>query len=425
VGGYAATGDGGDWYRLGQVDTGSTISLAVSQPTGSGLSPVLGIHDVTGTLVAGGTAGATLSYAVGAGDAGVYYAQLSAEAGTEGLFSQYLLQVDVSDTLAPTVVSTSLGTEGEVRTAVLDRFTVTFSEDMAPATVNDVGNLDLREAGSDGTFDTADDDHYTLADTGYTAGVSAEYLISDGPLQPGSYRLTVSTGLTDRAGNPLASEFVRTLTVSALPGSTIENRSNDTQATATSLAFVEDPVGLKWAAGRGNLSSDGDVDYWSFSGTAGDLMSFAVETPGSWSPAIEYRIHKPDGGQLDGLNLFSPGRGQTSPKTLPLGGLYTIYVGSPWGVPYSGEYQLRIDTVTPPLQMESENNDTVGNADVLALSPGNPGHQVAEVGGYAATGDGGDWYRLGQVDTGSTISLAVSQPTGSGLSPVLGIHDVT
>src|SRR5262249_51207151 len=179
-----------------------------------------------------------------------YYARVTAAAGSNGLLSQYVLAFDLADTLPPTVAGTSLPAEGGTTAAVVDRFSLTFSEDMAPDTVNNVANFDLRSAGPDDTFGTPDDVRYTLAAPGYTAGTTVQYRITDGPLQPGRYRLTVSTALTDRAGNPLASPFVRIFTAAALPGFTLENRNNDTPATATPLTLTESPAGLRAAFGQ-------------------------------------------------------------------------------------------------------------------------------------------------------------------------------
>src|SRR4029077_13485010 len=120
--------------------------------------------------------------------------------------------------------------------AVLDRFSLSFSEDMNASTVNNAGNLDLREAGQDHTFGTVDDVLYHLASYGYTSGLSASYRVTDGPLQPGSYRLTVGTGLTDRGGIALASPFVRTFTMAGLSPYILENRLNDAPGLATSLS---------------------------------------------------------------------------------------------------------------------------------------------------------------------------------------------
>src|SRR5262249_3322341 len=142
--------------------------------------------------VATSAAGATtLSYVIPGGADGTYYARLTAAAGTNGLFSQYLLSIDIVDTVAPTITGdTLLPAQGTTSTGIVDRFTLPFSEDMAPATVNNPANYDLRSAGPDNNFDTADDVLYTVASPGYGSGLaSGLYRVSDGPLQPGSYRL--------------------------------------------------------------------------------------------------------------------------------------------------------------------------------------------------------------------------------------------
>lgn len=164
-----ATGDGGDFYSLGTLTAGTAITLNESQPATSGLSGVLAILDSAGKAVATSAAGATnLGYTLPTGSDGKYYARVTAAAGTAGLLSQYVLGVDVVDTVPPTVVAVSLPAEGTTASDVLDRFTVTFSKDMAPATVNDGTKVDLRGAGVDGQFDTADDLVYQLVSYGYT-----------------------------------------------------------------------------------------------------------------------------------------------------------------------------------------------------------------------------------------------------------------
>src|SRR5262249_8494810 len=74
----------------------------------------------------------------------------------------------------------------------------------------------------------------------------ASYRITDGPLQPGTYRLTLKTGLTDKSGNPLAAPYVRTFSAADLAPYVLESRSNDTSATAT-------PLGAAGAAFAGSF----------------------------------------------------------------------------------------------------------------------------------------------------------------------------
>ncbi|HEY9172909.1 MAG TPA: Ig-like domain-containing protein, partial [Verrucomicrobiae bacterium] len=127
----------------------------------------------------------------------------------------------------PTITSTSLGADGSTNQNVVDRFTLSFSTDMEPATVNNVANYEMRGAGPDGDFGTPDDvSSYALVAPGYSSGLSALFVINNGPLQPGWYRFTATTNLTDRAGNRLAANFVRTFWVLPRAGFTLENRDN-------------------------------------------------------------------------------------------------------------------------------------------------------------------------------------------------------
>ncbi|MBC8003592.1 MAG: pre-peptidase C-terminal domain-containing protein, partial [Opitutaceae bacterium] len=99
-----------------------------------------------------------------------------------------------------------------------------------------LNGFDLRAAGNDGLFGTADDQIYRFESYGYTGGLIASLRIVDGPLQPGNYRFTVTTAVQDRAGNNLAAAVVRFFTIATVPGFPIEGRNNDSFATATSLS---------------------------------------------------------------------------------------------------------------------------------------------------------------------------------------------
>ncbi len=124
-----------------------------------------------------------------------------------GLLAQYLLDITATSTLQPVVTGGSLPQDGTTSTDDIDRFTLTFNEDLSATSANDPTHYDLREAGPDGAFDTADDVLYAVANQAYSSGSSASYLLTDGPLQPGSYRLTVSD-LTDRFGNVQVMPYV-------------------------------------------------------------------------------------------------------------------------------------------------------------------------------------------------------------------------
>ncbi|MFN7140564.1 MAG: FG-GAP-like repeat-containing protein, partial [Limisphaerales bacterium] len=125
-------------------------------------------------------------------------------------------------------------------------------------------------------------------------------------------------------------------------------------------ALAEDPVGsgIRTGAGRGNLSSSSDVDYWSFTGRAGDRLVVASENVGNFShTGLRYRIERPDGVQVAefyGSAGSSNGSGQSAPVILPVSGTYYVRV-SEWNT-YSGEYRLRVTLAPSPWQLESEDN---------------------------------------------------------------------
>jgi hypothetical protein len=75
--------------------------------------------------------------------------------------------------------------------------------------------------------------------------------------------------------------------------------------------IADDPAGtgLRISAGRGNLSSTADVDYWTFSGLTGDRFFFATENPGNpSSSSLCYTIRRPDGQNL--VNFCTDGNGR-------------------------------------------------------------------------------------------------------------------
>src|SRR5205807_1925570 len=92
---------------------------------------------------------------------------------------------------------------------------------------------------------------------------------------------------------------------------------------------------------------------------------------------------------------------------------------------YEGEYRLRVTLVpSAGYQVESEYNDSLNNANTpgLALaSVSGVNHLQATIAGAIVTGDGGDYYYLGNLVGGTTISLKESQPSLSTLSEILTV----
>ncbi len=66
-----------------------------------------------------------------------------------------------------------------------------------------------------------------------------------------------------------------------------------------------------------------------------------------------------------GLPRRTKGRGATAPFEGAEG------KAPPYGRGFFTEHRLRVSTAVPPLQMENEENDSIGTADFLKLAAGN------------------------------------------------------
>jgi len=345
--------------------------------------------------------------------------ELSADALRDGLYRQYKLRVDLSDLVPPAVTGVNLPASGAETADITDRFTIEFSEDMLVTTVTNRASYELVEAGPDGMFGTADDAVYTVDNTGYSTGLSTSCVVADGPLQPGSYRLTIR-GLQDRAGNGLAAAFVRDFTVSDVPGYTLEDRDNDTAATATPLSQLQDGTGLILAGGRGKLAHSADADYWSLEGQTGQRLLLGIDVPGRpGGTQLRYRLFKPDGGQLLDYYPDHAGWGQAKLE-LPTNGVYTILVTRNYD--YFGEYRLTMILADLPVVMEQEDNGALSKANAMEfVSVGQTRH--AQAAGYIRFNNDLDYYSLGRLTNGSTLFVNARLPALSGLTPVVSVYD--
>ena len=282
--------------------------------------------------------------------------------------------------------------------------------------------FDLRTAGPDGLFDTADDVTYRLTHDTYSIGLTLGFYVADGPMQPGYYRFTATSSLKDRFGNSMNAPVVRYFTVADVPGYVMEARTNQTVAAATPLLSSEDPVGVKTAAGRGRLFDSGDVSYWSFTGTAGNLLSLAVEVPGRPSGArLHYEVLQPGGARIVDLYPdYSTSVAQSAPIVMATNGTYLLRV-----TPYDGyysEYRFRVTMTVPPIQMETEANDSLATANALTYTV-NSNLQNASVSGYVRTPTDLDYFNLGTVSNGFSIFLNVRTPFGSTLAPIVSVYN--
>ncbi len=332
-----------------------------------------------------------------------------------GLLGQYVLSIDEANTTSPTITATNLPAQGTTTTGFINQVTLGFSEDMNAAAVNNTANYVLVDGNGNA---------YHLSNPGYTSGTSATYQITDGPLQPGNYTLTIS-GLTDRMGNA-QNPFSLQFSVASLAGFTNQGRSSDNPATPTALTLTGDPAGtgLFVAGGRGALINNSDVDYWTFSGTSGNLLSIDTQnlnSPGS--SGLTYVVTEPNGSTtLTSFTTDSTGNAESAPIALPATGTYTISVHIYYG--YYGEYRFRVLSATPPLQLDKEPNNTIATADTLTLAAsGNS--QVANVAGTILTSSDLNYFNLGTIQAGYSVLISSQLTSTSPLSPVVSVYNAS
>jgi hypothetical protein len=159
VSGNITTSGDLDHFNLGHLVSGDVVELSIAKPGASTLDPRIQLIRGAGSAVLATVTGDD-SITLTIPEDGLYYAQVAANtAATAGIQAQYLLSVDVTDTTAPEVVSTSLAAS---YTTAVDRFTVTFSEDLLATAATNPASYSLRAAGPNGIFGDGDDVIYGL-----------------------------------------------------------------------------------------------------------------------------------------------------------------------------------------------------------------------------------------------------------------------
>jgi hypothetical protein len=290
-----------------------------------------------------------------------------------------------------------------------------------PYPADPYNGLDLRAAGPDLAFDTGDDIVYRLTNNTYASGTALNCYVADGPLQPGNYRFLVTGSLRDLFGNGTA-PFAQYFTIAGVAGYVSAGRTNTTAAGATALPLTEDPAGLRSVAARGKLFDGSDRDWWSFTGTMGDLCRISTEVSGNPSGArLEYQVFAPNGTRIvDLVSDYYTSLGQSAPVVLPTNGTYLVQVSHYDG--YYGEYHFRLATVTPPQQFELEDNGSLASATPLTLVSNGNAQSVSVVGYVRSAGDL-DYFNLGTVTNGSSIFLNVRQPSSSPLASIVSVYN--
>lgn len=334
-----------DYFALGPLATGQGFDVSVTAPQWNTAAVQIEVVNADGVAVAGlNRDGNRVSGQVTAD--GEYIAKLTSNAA--GPDTQYVLSIVTSDTDAPQVVfvdglpeSGQLG-DAPLYDAPLYDVRVATSESIHPDSLHDRA-LELREAGPDGLFDTADDRDFQLISSATelengSPGIRAQ--IDDGPIADGLYRLTVTPTVTDRHGNALQEAFVKTFSIDFLEdGDVFETSFNHSPVAARQIDLIEDPGQTGWltsarAVGtieeRGWYRTEdrlvrGDIDYWAFDGQAGDTVYVVDE----WT---EFRVGNrlPTLGRLDSQGNYEALVQRTNSST-----------AIKYRLPETGRYYLR------------------------------------------------------------------------------------
>ncbi|MBN8456246.1 MAG: VCBS repeat-containing protein [Verrucomicrobia bacterium] len=416
--GYVAGYDtSGDYFNLGNLAAGTQVAATLRIPSTSTLAPVLTLFKADGTAVTPTTLTPTqLVYTLQPGDESTYHIRVTDSAG-RGLMAEYFLDLIIADTVPPAVTACTLptGTSG----GLVSSFSLSFNKDMLATTVNNAANYALVWSGPDGTFSTADDAVIALTPGTYSSGLSNAYAINNAPLLPGNYRFTVSTGLRDKFGNNLPLPYETTFTIGQTPGYVTETEPNNGTTTSTPIVFNTDIAGYLTANCRGILTSDADIEYWTFDAEAGDKLAFEVFFPYEPSNyALNWYLTDPDGAVVFNRNLASNSIESNAPVTLAKTGAYRLRIDDYHGI--RTEYRFRVSLMRGLLP-ESEQNDSLGAANTMTFAQVG-GIDTASVAGLVGTTGELDYFNLGTISAGNTVFLTVRRPAGSTLGPIVSLY---
>jgi hypothetical protein len=107
---------------------------------------------------------------------------------------------------------------------------------LTAVSANAAASYDLRRSGADGVFGNGDDAVVPLVPA-YASGKTVSFVVTDNPLQPGTYRFR-TIGLLDGAGLPVT-DFARVFSVSDPLVGRLENIDNNALELATVPRSVE------------------------------------------------------------------------------------------------------------------------------------------------------------------------------------------
>ena len=360
-----------------------------------------------------------------------YYLKIEAIGGV-GLRGQYLVDVDVQDAVPPKVTSISgIPAEGGGLGLYTNPITLNFSEDVQTAGVNAASTYELRSAGADVAFGTADDVVYTLSRLGRLALGQPDA----SPTGRSSRAPTASPreprGCLDRFGNPLdgdgdgtgGDDLVRTFSVAIPAGYVLESRSNDCDPGGDAAAAGGGPggLGLPHQPDRRRRPRPGQRQrLLELRGAAGRPAGRRRGADlGRHLPAVlRLQRRRPDPGQRRQLRqLRQPVEVDQPPPTRspPTAPTTCGWATRAARAATSSACDLGRSVQLEPYDFGQANNST-GAASALAYAAGAPGHLAASVAGSLYSGEGLDYYALGRLDPGNRVDVASRTISVSGLT---------
>ena len=203
-----------------------------------------------------------------------------------------------------------------------------------------------------------------------------------------------------------------------------EIEPNDTLPLATPFTLTQDPAGSNFytGLGLGSIGTTSDVDYWAFSGHAGENVTVSADG-GTSNNSAYIELRNASDTIIAQAGDTTSGHPQISNFTLPNEGTYYVKVRT-YNSGYTlSSYDVRVD-LPFGFSGEAEPNDTIATASPIVLSPGSSGHASGVISGNITTSTDLDTVSLGNLRAGDQIDVSLPstlKPAVSTLDPKIQI----